>query len=138
MKVRRDSSQGVDKHGAKCNNGSGVLLKSILVRLSASLGLGKVGFEEHCSHQCHRPVGKLGRHCRHQKHSSVGRSQTSSSRTGWGQWICGAIMVRLDTRVAPSTEREPEFHEAGGWMEVASCVAEQCRLYHCIPHHQGP
>ena len=53
----------------------------------------------------------------------MGRSQTSSSGTGGGQWICGAIMARLDSRAAPSTEgaRVPRAGWAKGWMATRSC-----------------
>ena len=51
------------------------------------------------------------------------RSQTSNSGTGGGQWICGAIMARFDSRAAPSTERArvPRAGWAKGWMATRSC-----------------
>ena len=115
-------------------------------------GPGRVGFEERCSHQCRRSLGKLGRTLPmiHQRHpvvacsgtggrfTNVGRSQTSTSGTGGGQWICGAVMARVDSWLRPP--REPEFHETGGprvgWQhEAASCVERQFRTTSVPPLH---
>ena len=102
-----------------------------VVSIPAS-GRGWVGFEERCSHQCRRSLGKLGRHLAHDppassgtggRFTSVGRSQTSSSGAGGGQWICGAILARVDSRAAPSTERArvPRAGWSKGWMATRSC-----------------